>query len=44
MVDADEVILHDGSDQYDQFFSGGSYNETKVLRERIVGMMARYNF
>ena len=44
LFDADEVILQDGSDTYDQFFSGGSYNETNVLRERIIGMMARYNF
>lgn len=44
LFDADEVILQDGSDQYDQFFSGGSYNETNVLRERILGVMGRYNF
>ncbi len=43
LFDADEVILQDGPDQYDQFFSGGSYNETNVLRERTIGLMARYN-
>ena len=44
VFDEDEVILQDGSDQYDQQFSGGSYTQTNILQERTVGVMARYNF
>ena len=44
LFDEDEVILQDGSDQYDQQFSGGSYTQTNILQERTVGVMARYNF
>jgi outer membrane receptor protein involved in Fe transport len=43
-LDEDEITTQDGSDGYDQEFSGGSYNETRILQERTFGMMARYNF
>lgn len=43
-LDEDEIILQDGPDRYDTQFSGGSYTRTNVLPERIIGLMARYNF
>jgi outer membrane receptor protein involved in Fe transport len=44
VTDEDEVIFQQGPDQYDIALSEGSYTQTNILKERTVGMTARYNF
>jgi iron complex outermembrane receptor protein len=44
VTDEDEVDFQQGPDQYDLAISGGSYTQTNILKERTVGMTARYNF
>jgi outer membrane receptor protein involved in Fe transport len=44
VTDEDEVIFQRGPDAYDVLLSGGSYTQTNILKERTVGMTARYNF
>jgi iron complex outermembrane recepter protein len=44
MLDEDEVIYQRGPDQFDLQYSGGSYTQPNVLRERSYGVTARYNF
>jgi iron complex outermembrane receptor protein len=44
LFDEDEVVFQNGSDQYDQQFSGGSYTQANVLMERTIGVTALYNF
>ncbi len=44
VFDEDAVIFQQGPDQYDIAVSGGSYTQTNTVRERIIGMTARYNF
>ena len=44
MLDEDEIIYQRGPDQFDLQYSGGSYTQPNVLRERSYGVTARYNF
>jgi iron complex outermembrane receptor protein len=44
IFDEDETIFQTSSDQYDLAVSGGSYTQTNILQERVVGVTARYNF
>ncbi|MEH6592054.1 MAG: TonB-dependent receptor [Halioglobus sp.] len=44
LLNEDAVTLQRGPDQYDLRFSGGSYTQTNIVPERIIGMTARYNF
>jgi iron complex outermembrane receptor protein len=44
VTDEDEVVFQRGPDAIDVEFSEGSYTQTNILKERIVGMTARYNF
>ncbi|QFU75653.1 TonB-dependent receptor [Halioglobus maricola] len=44
LLDSDEVTFEQGHDQYDIAYSGGSYTQTNIQQERIIGVTARYNF
>jgi len=44
VTDEDEIIYQRGPDAYDVTLSDGSYTQTNILKERTVGMTARYNF
>ncbi len=44
LLDSDEVIFEQGSDQYDIAATGGSYTQPNVQEERTIGLTARYNF
>jgi iron complex outermembrane receptor protein len=44
VTDEDEVVFQRGPDAYDATLSESSYTQTNILKERIVGMTARYNF
>ena len=44
LFDSDEVTFQTSSDQYDLALSGGSYTQTNIQRERVIGATARYNF
>jgi outer membrane receptor protein involved in Fe transport len=44
VFDEDIVTFQTASDQYDLAVSGGSYLQTNVLQERVLGVTARYNF
>ena len=44
LTDEDEVVFQRGPDAYDVTLSDGSYTQTNILKERTVGMTARYNF
>lgn len=44
VTDEDDVIFQRGPDTYDVQLSGGSYTQTNILKERTIGMTARYNF
>ncbi|MEH6634609.1 MAG: TonB-dependent receptor [Halioglobus sp.] len=44
VTDEDEVVFQRGPDAYDVTLSEGSYTQTNILKERTVGMTARYNF
>ena len=44
IFDEDKTIFQTSSDQYDLALSGGSYTQTNILQERVVGVTARYNF
>ena len=44
IFDEDETTFQTSSDQYDLALSGGSYTQTNILSERVVGVTARYNF
>ena len=44
LFESDEVTFEQGSDQYDIAATGGSYTQSNVQRERIIGVTARYNF
>ena len=43
-LDSDEVVFQQGPDQYDIAVTGGSYTQTNVQQERIIGATARYNW
>jgi iron complex outermembrane receptor protein len=44
VTDEDEIVFQRGPDAYDSSFSEGSYTQTNILKERTIGMTARYNF
>lgn len=44
VTDEDEVVFQRGPDAYDVTLSNGSYTQTNILKERTLGMTARYNF
>ena len=44
VFDEDEVVFQTSSDQYDLAFSGGSYTQTNVQQERVVGATINYNW
>ncbi len=44
VFDEDAVTFEQGPDQYDVALSGGSYTQTNILPERVVGVTARYSF
>lgn len=44
LLDSDEVIYEQGPDDYDIPATGGSYTQTNILAERVIGVTARYNF
>ena len=44
VLDEDAVIYEQGPDQYDIAISEGSYSQTNTVKERVIGMTARYNF
>lgn len=44
LFDEDVLTFQTSSDQYDLAASGGSHTQTNSLRERTVGVTARYNF
>jgi outer membrane receptor protein involved in Fe transport len=44
LFDSDEVIYEQGPDQYDIAASGGSYTQSNVQTERVIGLTAQYNF
>jgi iron complex outermembrane receptor protein len=44
VFDEDAVNFETSSDQYDLALSGGSYTQTNIVSERVVGVTARYNF
>ena len=44
LFDSDEVIYEQGPDQYDIAASGGSYTQSNIQEERVIGLTARYNF
>jgi hypothetical protein len=43
-LDEDSLTFETSPDQYDTRFSGGSYTQTNILKERTIGLTARYNF
>jgi len=43
-LDEDKVIFQQGPDQYDLFYSGGSYTQTNIMPERTFGVTASLNF
>lgn len=44
VFDEDVLTFQTSSDQYDLAVSGGSYNESNIIKERTIGVTARYNF
>ena len=44
VTDEDEVVFQRGPDAYDVTLSEGSYTQTNILKERTIGLTARYNF
>ena len=44
LLDADEVIYEQGPDAYDITTTGGSYTQTNMLAERVLGLTVSYNF
>ncbi|MCB1706299.1 MAG: TonB-dependent receptor [Halioglobus sp.] len=44
VFDEDAVVFQQGPDQYDIAISNGSYTQTDILAERVIGMTARYAF
>lgn len=44
LLDEDALTFQTSPDQYDTRLSGGSYTETNILKERTIGLTARYNF
>jgi len=44
LLDADEVIYEQGPDAYDITTTGGSYTQTNILAERVLGLTVSYNF
>jgi len=43
-TDSDEILRQTGPDQYDLAFTGGSFTQTNVQQERIIGATARFNW
>ena len=41
---ADEVIYEQGPNAYDITTTGGSYTQTNILAERVLGLTVSYNF
>jgi iron complex outermembrane receptor protein len=44
LFDEDKRNFQTSSDQYDKALSGGSYTQTNIVKERVIGATARYNF
>jgi outer membrane receptor protein involved in Fe transport len=44
LLDSDEVIYEQGPDAYDITTTGGSYTQTNILAERVLGLTVSYNF
>ena len=44
LLDSDEVIYEQGPDAYDITATGGSYTQTNILAERVLGLTVSYNF
>jgi len=44
VTDEDTVVFQQGPDQYDIAISDSSYTQTNTLKERVIGMTARYSF
>ncbi len=43
-LDSDEIVRQTGPDQYDLAATGGSFTQTNVQQERVIGGTVRYNW
>ncbi|KZX58992.1 TonB-dependent receptor [Halioglobus sp. HI00S01] len=44
LLDSDEVVFEQGHDQFDILYSGGSYLQSNIQTERVIGATVRYSF